>query len=394
MFLRIILPFVFVAISIFGAMTLMATAPVLEPNMPEPVATTVRVINAEPKSMQLTVTSQGTVAPNTESELIPEVTGRVVWMSPALVNGGYFNLGDELVRVDDEDYRTAAQRAKASLARARAEHEHASFENDRFQSLVKRQLASRSQAENAVRTLRVAQAVLAEAQANARQAQRDIERTSIRAPFTGLVRKESVDIGQFLSRGQSIATLYASNEAEIRLPIADRQLAFLNLPVSHRGELPKELQPKVTLRAEYAGQNMTWTGHIVRLEAAIDTNSRMVHVVARVENASQAAPLSVGLFVNAEIEGLQVEDVIQLPREALRNGNQVMIVDEDNRLRYREIETIRLYEDNVLVKSGLSAGERVCISPLQTPVDGMQVRVNARINAEVSEPIDNSDISG
>ncbi len=106
---RIILPFVFVIISIFGAMTLMATAPVLEPNMPEPVATTVRVISAEPMSMQLTVTSQGTVAPNTESELIPEVTGRVVWMSPALVNGGYFNAGDELIRVDDKDYRTGVQ---------------------------------------------------------------------------------------------------------------------------------------------------------------------------------------------------------------------------------------------------------------------------------------------
>lgn len=390
MLLRIILPFVFVVASIFGAMTLMATAPVLEPNMPEPVATTVRVISAEPMSMQLTVTSQGTVAPNTESELIPEVTGRVVWMSPALVNGGYFNAGDELIRVDDKDYRTGAQRAKASLARARAEHEHASFENDRFQSLVKRQLASRSQAENAVRTLRVAQAVLAEAQANAEQAQRDIDRTSIRAPFTGLVRKESVDIGQFLSRGQSIATLYASKEAEVRLPIADRQLAFLNLPVTHRGELPKELQPKVTLRAEYAGQDMVWEGHIVRLEAAIDTSSRMVHVVARVDNASQAAPLSVGLFVNAEIEGLLVDDVIQLPRQALRNGNRVLVVDEDNRLRYREIKTLRMYEDNVLVKSGLAAGERVCISPLQTPIDGMQVRTDEM----VSDSLDSPDIAG
>ncbi len=381
MFWRIAIPFLIVAASVFGAMTLMATAPVVEPNMPEPVATTVRVVAVEPKTMQLTVSSQGTVVPNTESQLIPEVSGRVVWMSSALVNGGYFNAGDVLVRVEAKDYETNLRRAKATLSRARAEHEHASYEYQRFQSLEQRQLASRSQSEGALRALRVAKAALAEAKANKEQAQRDVERTSIRAPFTGLVRQESVDIGQFITRGASIATLYASNDAEVRLPIADRQLAFLNLPVGHRGELPEAQQPAVTLRAEYAGRQMEWQGHIVRTEAQIDTASRMVHVIARVDNAAQAAPLNVGLFVNAEIEGLEVENVVELPRQALRNGNRVMIVDADSRLRYRDIEPLRLVKDNVLVRSGLQAGERVCISPLQTPVDGMVVQTNPVVTA-------------
>jgi multidrug efflux pump subunit AcrA (membrane-fusion protein) len=182
-----------------------------------------------------------------------------------------------------------------------------------------------------------------------------------------------VDIGQFVSRGVSVATIYAGDQAEIRLPIADRQLAFLNLPLGHRGELPIEQQPNVTLTAEYAGRTLSWQGKIVRTEAQIDTASRMVHVIARVSNEEQDVPLNVGLFVNAEIEGLLVEDVVVLPRNALRNGNRVLVVDDENRIHYRDIEPLRLYRDQVLIQSGLETGERVCISPLQTAIEGMTV---------------------
>jgi RND family efflux transporter MFP subunit len=219
----------------------------------------------------------------------------------------------------------------------------------------------------------VSEAALQDARANVEVAKRDMERTAITAPFTGLVRDERVDIGQFVSRGTAIATLYASDQSEVRLPIADRQLAFLNLPVGTLGELPAQEQPNVTLRADYAGQQMVWHGTIVRTEAQIDTASRMVNVVARVTNRDQSAPLSVGLFVNAEIEGLTVDDIVVLPRSALREGNRVLIVDGENRLRFRNIEPLRLYHDDVLIKAGLEPGERVCLSPLQTPIDGMTV---------------------
>jgi RND family efflux transporter MFP subunit len=338
------------------------------------VATTVRFIEVTPEAVRLTVHSQGTVSPNTETELIPEVSGRVHWISPSLVNGGTFAADEELLRLEDQDYRSSVERAAAALQRAEAEHQHARFELTRMESLEARQLASRSVLENALRAFRVAEAALQEAQANLDQARRDLDRTVIRAPFSGLVRRESVDIGQFVSRGTSIATLYASADAEVRLPIADRQLAFLNLPLGMRGELPPELQPRVTLWAEFAGQRLAWQGRIVRTEAQIDTMSRMVHVVARVDNDNADTPLSVGLFVNAEIEGLLAEDVVVLPRAALREGNRVLIVDAEDRLRYREIEPLRLHQDQVLVRAGLLPGERVCVSPLQTAVDGMPVK--------------------
>jgi RND family efflux transporter MFP subunit len=370
---KFVIPALVVIASIFGAVTLLATSPQLEPSSIEPIAAAVRVQEINPEPIQLTVHSQGTVVPNTESELIPEVSGRVIWKSPALVNGGYFEAGEPLLRLEDNDYRSTLARARSALTRAEAEFEHARFEYQRLKSLEEKQLASQSQIENQLRGYRVAEAALQDARAAFNQASRDLARTEIKAPFTGLVRKESVDIGQFASRGMSIATIYAGDQAEIRLPIADRQLAFLNLPLGHRGELPAEQQPNVTLTADYAGRTLSWQGKIVRTEAQIDTSSRMVHVIARVTNEEQDVPLNVGLFVNAEIEGLLVEDVVVLPRNALRNGNRVLVVDDENRLHYRDIEPLRLYRDQVLIQSGLETGERVCISPLQTAIEGMPV---------------------
>ena len=368
-----IIPLIIVVVFIFGAAGLMATAPVLEPTAKKPVPTTVRIVEVEPKSVRLMVNSQGSVMPSTESQLIPEVSGRVVWMSPNLVAGGYFTEGQLLVRVDDVDYRNSLERAQATLERAEAEEQHARYEYQRLESLAERNLTSRSQLENSLRAQRVAGANLRDARANYEQAQESLDRTQISAPFTGLVRSEAVDIGQFISRGSAIATLYASGQVEVRLPIADRQLAFLDLPPTLRGELPEGLRPKVTLTTEYAGQQLVWQGEIVRTEAEIDVSSRMVQLVARVPNIDGQTPLTVGLFVNAKIEGLLAEDIVTLPRSALRNNGQVLIVDTDNKLQFRTIKQLRLYQDNVLVKSGLSRGERVCLSPLQTAIEGMTV---------------------
>ncbi len=368
-----IVPLGIVVLFAFGAATLMATAPVLEPTAQTPVPMTVRIQEVAPEAVQLKVHSQGTVMPSTESQLIPEVSGRVTWMSNKLVAGGYFNKGELLARVDVQDYKNTLDRAQATLVRAEAEQQHARFEYQRLKSLAERKLTSRSQLENGLRALRVAEAALQDARVNHDQARQNVSRTEIRAPFTGLVRSENVDIGQFISRGSPIATLYASDLVEVRLPIADRQLAFLNLPPTLRGELPQDLQPSVTLSTEYAGRKLKWQGKIVRSEAEIDVSSRMVQLVARVPNAPDMTPLSVGLFVEAEIEGLSAQDIVVLPRSALRNNNQVLIVDAENRIRFRSIDPLRLYQDNVLVQDGLEAGDRVCVSPIQTAVDGMTV---------------------
>jgi RND family efflux transporter MFP subunit len=370
---EILIASIVVLASVLGTVTLMATAPQLEPSAATPQPLAVRSMTVTEKPTLLTVTSQGTVVPNTATDLIPEVPGRVTEISPSLVAGGYFAQGDLLLQIDNADYRAAASRAAAIVTQAKAEHDHASYEYGRLRELESRQLASRSLMEDARRRYLVTEGKLRDARLALEQAERDLSRTRITAPFDGVVRQENVDIGQFVARGSVIAHIYATDFVEVRLPIADRQLAYLDLPFSlRRGLLPEDTRPRVSLSADYAGTTYRWEGEIVRTEAEIDRKSRMVHLIARIRN-NQDVPLQVGLYVEAVIDGRVVENVVALPRDALRNNNQVLVIDDENRMHLRQVDPLRLYRDEVLIQDGLKSGERVCISVVQTVFDGMLV---------------------
>ncbi len=357
------------------AFVLITNRRTLQPSAPQPVATAIRVMTVDPAPVQLRVHAQGTVSPRTETQLVPEVSGNVVWVSPNLVPGGYFEAGEQLLRIDGRDYMANLRRAEASLARAEADNELAQFELTRAEELAGRQLISRSEYEERIRSARVAETSVADAQLVVQTARNDLDRTILTAPFAGLVRSEQVDIGQFINRGNSIAEVYATDALEVRLPIADQQLAYLNVPLDQRGEMPPESAPKVSLTAEFAGRKQAWTGYLARTEAQIDPGSRMVYAIARVqaEDADQAAP-PVGLFVQAEIEGIAEDDIVVLPRSAMRDDDQVLVVDTENRLHFRTVEILRVYRDEVYVSAGLERGEIVNISPLQTVVEGMRVQ--------------------
>ena len=372
---KLLYPIIVLILGIGLAVLITLTPPETTPEPYEPLATTVRVTRAKVQSEYLAISSQGTVQPRSQSELIPEVSGRAVWISPSLVGGGSFRMDDVLLRIDDADYRSTVVRSEAAVSRAEVEYEFARDELQRMQSLRDKQLASQQQLDNSRRAARVAEANLSEGRAALEQARRDLARTELRAPFDGLVRSEQVDLGQFLSRGQSIGTIYATDFVEVRLPIAADQLGFLGLPVSTRGQIPKDLQPPVTVAADFGNTRLLWEGELVRLEAEIDERSRMVYGVARLrmDDSRESAILPVGMFVQAEIRGRQVEDIIRLPRSAMRDNDQVMVVDADNHLHFRQVSILRLEHEEMLVDGGLKDGELVCTSPLQTVVDGMLV---------------------
>lgn len=341
----------------------------------------VRVALATPGEFQFTVRAHGTVSPRTESELVPQVSGEAVWVSPALAAGGFFEQADPLVRIDRADYEVALETSRATVARAESEHGRAATERERQRRLANRSVASQARIDDAENAFRVSRAVLREALARQSRAERDLERTELRAPYEGRVRSENVDVGQFVQRGTPIARLYAVDFAEIRLPLPDRELAYLDLPLA--GEIAAEGQrvgPRVKLRAEFAGRTHSWQGEIVRTEGELDPRSRMLHIVARVADpygriSEVAAPLAVGLFVEAEIVGRRVADVFVLPVSALRDGNRVYVIDAEDRLRLRDVKVLRTERDQVVIGSGLVAGDRVCVSPLGAVVDGMRVRI-------------------
>jgi RND family efflux transporter MFP subunit len=371
---RAIYPLLVLALAAAGAALLILSkpAPVGEDYVPPPA--TVRTITVQKRAEHLMVRSQGTVQPRSESQLIPEVSGQVVCMAPSLVSGGAFEKGDVLLRIDAADYRNAVERGGALLTRARVEREHAEDEFKRLRTLHGQNLASQSQLDEAERRYLVADANFTDSTINLQQAERDLSRTEIIAPYRGRVRSEQVDLGQFVSRGSAVATVYADDFAEIRLPIAPNQVSFLDISIT--GQLRADPPAPVSVSGDFGRIKFIWTGELVRTEAEIDSRSRMVYGVARIRNEDfeDMPPLIVGLFVQAEIQGRLVEDVIRLPRSAMRDESQVLVVDAENRLSFRQVSVLRVEHDDVLISAGLEDGERVCVSPLQTVVEGMRVQ--------------------
>jgi RND family efflux transporter MFP subunit len=349
------------------------SAPIFEP----PV---VRVEQLRSQSWQFVVRAHGSVAPRSEGSLIPQVSGAVVWTSPDLVSGGFFAAGDPLLRIDPSDYEVILETASAAVVRGKSEHLRANKELERQKRLAKSSVASAAAYDDAINREVVTGAILREARARLLQAERDMERTVIGAPYAGRVRSEEVDVGQFVRRGDLLAKVYAVDFAEVRLPVPDAELQYLDLPLNFQAG---DQGPQVRLSARFAGAEREWNGRVVRTEGEIDARSRMIHIVARVDDPyriksddeSVVTPLAVGLFVEAEIMGRVVENVMVVPRRAFRNGDHVLVVSPEHRMHYRKVEVLRWEHDVVIVGSGLRDGELICVSLLQSVVDGMQVRV-------------------
>jgi RND family efflux transporter MFP subunit len=378
---KLLVPVAVLALGALAAALVIATGPRIEAEPAAVVAPLVRVAEVRLVDLPLEVVTHGTVAPRTESALVPEVAGRVIEVSPSLVSGGFFREGELLLRIEPRDYEVALERARAAQARAKSEHERAQRELGRRQRLAAQDMASAAQLDIASNAAAAAAAALRETSAAREQAERDLARTALRAPFDGRVRDERVDVGQFVNRGVALGTLYAVDFAEVRLPIPDEELAYLELPLVWGGGIPAGEGPEVRLVARFGGREHEWIGRVVRTEGEIDPRSRMVHVIARVEDpygrrdGGERPPLAVGLFVKAHIRGRLARGVAVLPRAALRGERQVLVVDAEGRLRFRDVELLRSQRDEVVIRAGLAEGEQVSLSTLDTVVDGMQVRV-------------------
>ena len=362
----------------FGlAFVIAISGPTPEPIPQQGNAPTVLTMTAVKASVRMTVTAHGEILPKTESNLVAEVAGRVELVSPSLVSGGFFERGDVLVAIERIDYEVALGQALAKLASVRSDLANAEREHTRLRELAERESVSESILDDARNRLSIARASLDEASLRVARAERDLERTSLVAPFEGRVRTERVDAGQFVNRGESIATLYSIDFAEARLPVNDADIAFLPITLGRQkdSDPPK---PKAILKAHFAGAERTWHARIVRTEGELDPRTRMVNLIAQVEapydQVEDIPPLTVGLFVKAEIEGNDIHEVVQLPRSALRSGNLVHIVNYDNRLVFREVKVVRAVGEIVYIGDGIEDGEIICLSPLDSPIEGQLVK--------------------
>jgi membrane fusion protein, multidrug efflux system len=342
----------------------------------------VRAVEVAAREHFFQVHAQGTVAPRTEINLVAEVPGRVMRVSESFTEGGFFEAGETLIELDRRDYELAVTRANASLAEAEVRLQREEAEGE----VARQEWESLGEGEPGALLLRgpqlaEARAVVASARANLEIAKLDLERCRIQAPFAGRVRTKRANTGQFVARGEVVGRVYAIDYVEVRLPLSLEDLGFLELPVQYRGEVAAREGPRVVLRARVGNQRHEWEGQIVRTEGEIDTRTRMLTAVARVDDPFARSqdwhrpPLAVGLFVDAEIDGRSAGQVHLAPRAALRLDQRLMVVDRDQRLRFREVEILRFEGESVVFGQGLEAGDRVCISPLEIAVEGMEVRL-------------------
>ncbi len=362
----------FTALSVAGIMVELRSSTL--PQVEMPIIPTVSITHVSPQTMKLNVSSQGIVAPYEEISLIAEVSGKVLFIHPSLVSGGFFEANDLLLTIDPRDYDYAIIAAQAKVAEAkriliseRAQVEQAHSEWEALGKGVASDLVLRKP------QLAEAEAKLQAAEADLAKAKLDRSRCELHAPFSGRVLSKKIGRGQFLQTGSVVAQIFSNDIAEIRLPISIEQLAFLKLPL---GKLSGKW-PNVTLRAEIAGQTQQWQGHIVRSEAAIDNTSGQLFLIAQVKNPEQATsehlPLLSGLFVQAEIEGVARDGLFALPRTSVNNLHQVKLINDEQKLELRKVDVLRHEKDKTIIKSGLNSGERVVISEMSMPVAGMKV---------------------
>ncbi|HCR66615.1 MAG: efflux RND transporter periplasmic adaptor subunit [Oceanicaulis sp.] len=338
------------------------------------------VTEAELSPVQLSVTTQGEVTPLTEIDLTAQVSGRITYVNPNFVDGGFFEAGEVLVRLEDADYRLAVTRAEALVAQSR----QALVREQAEAELAREEWASLGEGEASPLTLREpqmaeARAQLASAQATLDEARLNLSRTRITAPFEGRVRAKSADLGQYVGPGARLGRVFATNRVQVRLPLTNAELATLNLPLAFHANETNPGRP-AHLSANVAGQVRNWEGLLVRSESAIDPQTRTMSAIIEVEDpygeAAEAAgaPLAVGLFVTARIDGRELENAIVLPRSALRGADQVFVAQLDGTLAIHRVTVIDTSAERVVVTAGVEPGDRIVTSPLRGAADGMLVR--------------------
>ncbi|SFD10026.1 RND family efflux transporter, MFP subunit [Microbulbifer thermotolerans] len=338
---------------------------------PPPVAD---VLYADPGRQTLLVPSQGTVQARYEIEVVARVGGVIERVSDAFVAGGFFDAGDSLLQIEAADYEHQLTRTEAQLAEAISA---LAQEQGRAKQAKRewRDLGSPAANELFLRKpqLAAAEAAVAAARAERDQAKLDLARTKVLAPFAGRVVETYVDLGQYVAPGTRLAKIHSTGIAEVRLPLTDRQLALLDLPLGQS----VENGPAVRLSAQIAGHEREWRGEIVRTEASIDPNSRFVYAVAQVRDPYKGeAPLLNGLFVEADIVGKTFDNVTRLPRQALHEGDHLLVLDAENRLHFKEVELLQAVGEEVWLRGDIASGEKVIVSSLGYSREGMVITAN------------------
>ena len=329
-----------------------------------------------PKDFQVQISSNGTTTPLTQTVLTAEVGGEVIYRSKKFAEGASVIEGEILAKIDDTDLQLQYKNALLQLANAEvqyslqlAEAEVAKEAWDKIGDGVASDLTLKKP------QLKQAQALLEVAKAQVNSAEKKLNKTEIVAPYPGRIQNVNIDLGTTIIPGQPVGAIYTSSEIEITLAVKDNDLQFLSIPMDGRKLDPSE-QAFVEIKSFYKGKNQSWKGKLERVDGVIDPVTRMINLIAVFKNdfiETDKPNLPIGLFVEAKIDGITLENVFEIPINSISKDNEVYIVDKDNQLELRKLTILKKYSEFVIIKDGLKAGERIVTSKLSTASNGMKV---------------------
>lgn len=345
---------------------------------------------ADVRSGHLTIRGHGTVRPKSQIVLSPQVAGRVEWVSPAFASGGRFRKGDPLLRIEDADYVNRVEAASAAVAQRRVEvlqwEEERELAREEYQRLLDREGLEAPADSESVSSLvfrepqlQAAKAALRSAEAQLADARLALSRTRITAPFHGVVRSKAVDVGQYVAPGQSLGSLYDTDEVEIVVPLTDSEATLVD-GIWEAGAGDESESIPAVVRATFGGRTHEWPAYVDRAEGALNEQTRTVDVVVRVPDPFVSGdagrpPLLLGTYVSVDIQGVSLDGYSVLPRPALRDARSVYVVEGDSLLVIHPASLLQEIDGQVIVSADLAPGEPVVVSPLDIVTDSMVVEV-------------------
>ncbi len=376
---RLVLPLIIVAAGGGAAWAIFAAAPTAAESEPEDTAPLVEVVEVRSQPTQALVSTTGMVVAAKQATLTPEVSGRVVDVSSALLPGGRVSEGDPLVRIDPRDYRLAVEQQGAQVAKAEldltAERGRRSVAKREWEMLGRERPAEDSPLALRVPQLRTAEANLRAARSGLRKARLNLSRTVIRAPWDAMVVEDFVEVGQVVSPGTKVATLVGTDRVWVTVSVPLERLPDIEVPgINGEAGSPAEVIHELSQR-----RRVQRPGRVLRLKSRLDEQTRTAQLLIEVEEPfdrpEAQVPLLPGSYVQVEIHGRTVPSVFDVPRAAVREGSHVWVVNDQGRLERRDIQIGWGTDHRVFVIEGLEPGAQVVTTKLSSPIQGMEVGV-------------------
>jgi len=388
--LNLLLSLLVIVLGLVIATYITHKAPKAQKRAPLKAIPVVEVQVVQPEDHRIMVPAMGTVVPAREVVLKAQVSGKVLSLHPEFIAGGYIKENAEILQIDPVDYQLTVTLAEAKVKDAESglelAEEEANAAKEEWRLLNEGNAETNDKPPPLVAKepqLAAAQARLKAEQAELQKAELNLKRTSVRAPFNGIVRTKSVELGSLVTPQDPLAELVGVDEYWIQVSVPVDYLKWISVP-NRKGK--KGSQVRVVHQNGYER-----TGEVIELLGDLETEGRMARILAAVkdplglkDSGQTTRPLLIGEYVRVEIEGSPLSQVFRIPRVALRENDTIWIVGDDSTLNIRPVTTIWRDTQTVFLEQGLNPGDKLIVSDLAAPVEGMKIQMEG---AERAEPL-------